>query len=50
MRLVHASLGGKIPAASCYLYFLTPPHLSSDPIFLKFLFKMKKAGTTDGHG
>jgi hypothetical protein len=25
MRLVHASLGGKIPAASCYLYLLPPP-------------------------
>jgi hypothetical protein len=25
MRLVHASLGDKIPAASCYFYFLPPP-------------------------
>jgi len=26
MRLVHASLGGKIPAASCCLYLFPPPN------------------------
>jgi hypothetical protein len=26
MRLVHAALGGKIPAASCCLYLLPPPN------------------------
>jgi hypothetical protein len=26
MRLIHASLGCKIPAASCYLYLLPPPY------------------------
>ena len=27
MRLVHASLGAKIPAASCHLYLFPPPNL-----------------------
>jgi hypothetical protein len=32
MRLVRASLGGKIPAASCHLYSLTPPKVLFSPL------------------
>jgi hypothetical protein len=36
MRLVHASLGGKITAASCHPYLFPPPNPDNNIRFLTF--------------
>jgi len=46
MRLAHASLGDKIPAASCYLYLFPPPKRAVSG----FLPRAAQAANLAAHG
>jgi hypothetical protein len=50
MRLAPASLGGKISAASCYLYFLTRPYGTADGLGLTGKILAWAGGLSSGKG